>query len=443
MKHLFSFKSLALFFIVITFLITSILYFKNSKNPPRPNVIWFSIDTLRAKSLKAYGNSRETSPFLSEFGKKSIIFKNVIAQGPVTQVSHYSMLTGYYPNKHRVLLRTSTEQLSPQVKIAAEYFQQEGYFTFLAGSFHSGGPLDPAKGLNRGAESIIPYDLFITPKEKENALKILENETQKPIFAFIHTSMVHGPYLDFEHCQLQGPANYHGKMIWQKDPLIKAFEQQDNNKIQYGEKSYSYLDYFFALVDISNPKDIEQLTALYERGIRCMDSELKNFLERLTQGLKNGRENIIIVTADHGESLGEHQLLQHGNMYDENIKIPLIISLPNTPNKEISTPIRSIDILPTVLDYLKIVRPVDIDGESLLALIHSSKESDHFKYAFSQHKNKYAVYKNQFKFIHMNGSDELYDLSKDPEEKKNIINEFPEVAFELKDEFFRYSVQTQ
>lgn len=402
------------------------------------NVIWISVDTLRAKSLKLYGNQRETAPNITEIGNQSVVFENTIAQGSVTQVSHYSMLTGFYPNKHHVLYDLKTDVLSPNIKMATEYFKENGYQTILTGAFMPQGPLDPLRGLNRGADQIIPYDPFENLNARKDFLEKIRSIDNQPIFAFVHTAMVHGPYLTSPSCNEKVETNYKGRLIWDKEGLKKAFDKQDDKKKSYGQKAFSSDDYFFTLVDPMNLLDMELLTKLYERGIKCMDRQLGTFLNDFKKSLNNNLDTILIITADHGEAMGEHRQLQHGGIYDENIKIPLIISFPKINGMKISTPVRSIDILPTVLDFLKISYPEEMDGKSLLHLITNPQEK-HFEYAFSQHKNKYAVYKDQYKFVFNKGSEELYDLKKDPEELQNIIELKPEIAFELKTEFFKYS----
>ena len=378
---------------------------------------------------------------MTEFGNKSLVFESAIVQGSVTQVSHYSMLTGFYPNKHQVLYDLKTVSLSPKIKMAAEYFKENGYKTILSGAFIPGGPLDPLRGLNRGADHIIPYDPLANSMARKEVFQAIQNEKEHPIFAFIHTAIVHGPYFTTSICNDKIDTKYKGRLIWDLEELKKAFNKQNRVPKTFGPMPYNYADFFFALVDPGNSNDMELLTKLYERGIRCMDRELNAFMQELNTTLVNGRQNIVIMTADHGETLGEHRQLQHGGIYDDNLKVPLMISFPNTKAMRISSPVRSIDILPTVLDYLHFPIPQDMDGKSLLHLITNPQEK-HFEYAFSQHKNKYAVYKDQYKFVFNKGSEELYDLNKDPEELHNIIEQEPEVAFQLKSEYFKHSTDS-
>ncbi len=440
-------KFLVIKSLVLTVLIALAIFLphilQKNEQKKQVNVIWISVDTLRAKSLKLYGNQRETAPNITDIGNQSLVFENTIAQGSVTQVSHYSMLTGFYPNKHHVLYNLKTDVLSPNIKIAAEYFKENGYQTILTGAFMAHGPLDPLRGLNRGADQIIPYDPVENLSARKDFLDALRGIENNPVFAFVHTAMVHGPYFTTPVCNDKVETTYKGRLIWEKEALQKAFDKQNDKKIVYGQKPFSIDDYYFALVDPQNPLDMELLTKLYERGIKCMDRELNALIQDFKKSLKNNLNTIVIITADHGEALGEHRQLQHGGIYDDNIKIPLIISFPHVPAMKISTPVRSIDILPTVLDYLKISYSEEMDGKSLLHLINNPQEK-HFNYAFSQNKNKYAVYRDQYKFVFNKGSEELYDLSKDSEELQNIIELKPEIAFELKTEFFKYStISTQ
>ena len=423
----------------VAVLVLVFFLFKRPNNTP-PNIIWFSIDTLRAKSLKAYNYDKETAPTISQLARQGVVFESAIAQGPVTQISHFSMLTGTYPFKHKILTIDLKNRLSPNIKIAAEYFKENGYSTILSGFFEGNPALNPDFGLKRGADHLIPHDPLKNTEQRKIVVNTLNEMalSKKPIFAFFHTQMVHGPYLPSQECLEENKDRYTGKMLWNESSLINLFKNFPRPSSWAQDKNWEYGNLFFHLVDMSSQQDLKQLRWLYDGAIRCMDNELNHFLASIKNTLPSPDNTIIIITADHGESLGEHNYLQHGNMTEENLKVPLIITFPNKKGLRIQAPVRSIDILPSILDYLGIKIPEYIDGKSFLPLLDHPEQKVHFDYAFTHHRDSYAVYHQQFKYIFNKGDEELYDLSNDPNEQKNLITEQPDTAYQLESEYFKY-----
>jgi len=146
---------------------------------------------------------------------------------------------------------------------------------------------------------------------------------------------------------------------------------------------------------------------------------------------------MIIITADHGDEHREHQQLDHGvSLYEEAIHVPLIFYLPGFGKvQKIDTLVQSIDILPTILDLLKIPAPYQTQGMSLLGLIDGKKDFCNRQHVFSQSiDGKYMVRTREWKFIDnpvATMQDELYSLKNDPQEQDNLILKNIEVAKNL------------
>jgi len=204
----------------------------------------------------------------------------------------------------------------------------------------------------------------------------------------------------------------------------------------------------------------DELLARYDGEISFVDHEIGRLLEILDNyGLSD--ETIIVLTSDHGESLLEHEIFfDHHGLYEEVIHVPLIIKGPGLPkSKRIKNLVQHTDILPTLLDLLDIRKPLFLDGKSLVSLIYSSKEEKeaHPTAYFEEYnyEQKRSIRVGQYKYIRAlsykgaickvcvkvhGGIEELYDLSRDPKEVRNIINDEPELAREFKgllDEWIR------
>jgi arylsulfatase A-like enzyme len=191
------------------------------------------------------------------------------------------------------------------------------------------------------------------------------------------------------------------------------------------------------------PKEKELLMSLYDGEICYLDYCLGLLFERL-KALKVYDNTLIIVTSDHGEAFGEHHLLAHGrNLYEELIRIPLIIKYPSTHPQQgvIEKQVSLVDIFPTILDFLDLPIPSGIDGEILAHSNHpiiaewqmqwfeSDKHRRDLK-SIEQGKEKYIWASNSL--------NEYYDLEKDPEEKENLIKYFPQRAETMQDSLNRW-----
>ncbi len=153
------------------------------------------------------------------------------------------------------------------------------------------------------------------------------------------------------------------------------------------------------------------------------------FLGKLFQKLKDlglYDDSIIVLTSDHGENFLDHKAYNvgHGELYDEIVKVPLIIKAPSFPkNQVIEAQVESIDIMPTVLELLDISIPVRVDGESLVELVRIGSYDSVF--AFSQRDHEYKMIRSKdWKLLHRSQSHlELYDLINDPREQFNLFDE--------------------
>jgi len=180
---------------------------------------------------------------------------------------------------------------------------------------------------------------------------------------------------------------------------------------------------------VLNKEDLDYIISQYDGEIRYCDRHLGELLKRIERlGLDS--DTIIILTADHGEDLMEHGTISHDDVYDVGIHIPLIFRYPRLikKNKRINTPVRSIDILPTILDILRLPLKQGMEGSSLLPLLlgkDDKKERLIFSVAgFKKENFKLSLRTKDWKlFFTPNGNRyELFNLKNDPKELKNLVN---------------------
>lgn len=365
------------------------------------NIILFTIDTLRADHLPCYGYKNVNTPHIDLLAKQGVLFEHTIAQTPLTLPSHSSILTGTYPLFHGVR-DNGGFYLDEEHITLAEAMKNGGFET---GAFVAAFVLDSRWGLDQGFDYY--YDNFDLTKYKKvsldsvqrrgdevlaEAYKWLEENSENKFFAWIHLYDPHTPY----------------------DP-------PEPYKTQYSGRPYRLYDGEIAYVD--------QLIG-----------EFRDFMEE--NGLS--RDTLIIFTADHGESLGEHKESAHGFfIYDSAIRVPLIIRFPQNKlaGSVIQNQVRSIDIMPTLLHLAGSKIPQSVQGQSLLSLIigkekenelHAYSETywPNYHYGWSELK---SLRKDRFKFIDA-PRPELYDILVDPGEVNNLVNKRASLGQEMKRE---------
>ena len=380
-----------------------------------PNILFITIDTLRADHLGCYGYGKNTSPNIDSLAIKGVLFRNTISQIPVTNPSFATIFTSIYPHDHGA---QNGMPLDNKFTTLAEILKQQGYIT---AAFVSGYPLvAKISGLQQGFDfyddkltkhlhkGLSPEYTERTADETTNlTIKWLKNNRDKKFFLWIHYYDPHGPY--------KPPSPYNRLFLEKEKKQLKI----PFNKIEY----YNRLD---------NISDANYYIAQYDGEIAFTDMHIGNILKELKK-LKLTQNTLILFISDHGESLIEHNdYFDHGsNLYDEQIKVPFIISYPSSvpENKIIDNQVRCVDLMPTLLDFLGIQTSIKPEGRSLIPLIFGKKinsDSEAYSETFAPEvpMDKFSIrFKNsKFIFTPKTKIKEFYDIGSDPEELINIFN---------------------
>ncbi|HWP93498.1 MAG TPA: sulfatase-like hydrolase/transferase [Thermodesulfobacteriota bacterium] len=396
-----SFRSPAGILILIILLNLITFFYQPSTKSGHPNIILISIDTLRADHLGSYGYGRDTTPNIDRFAKDAVLFTNTIAQSSWTLPSHMSMLTGLYPSGHGVMRPSS--KLSDGHLTIAEILQNAGYETvaFTDGAYlsHRFGyqGFDHFDDIGYGIEAIYA-----------KAVNWLKKGHSRPFFLFLHTYQVHAPY----------------------DPPPAYDIYSDKNYGGIVEVSGNSNDYYKEIKPLMTLEDYHYVIDKYDGEIYYTDYYLGKLFNKLKE-LNLYDDSIIILTSDHGENFLDHPAyhIDHKELYDEIVKVPLIIKAPMFPtNQIITTQVESIDIMPTVLEKLGISLPNWIDGKSVVELVQKGTYGK--THAFSERNYRYKMIRsNDWKLIHRSDTElELFDLKNDPGEQENLIAEKSSIA---------------
>ena len=371
--------------------------------PPRgedgpPSVILYVLDALRADRLGLYGYAGGTSPFLDQLGARGIVFRRCLAAATWTKPSIASLMTSLYPQTHGVGGRTYTDALPEAVPTLADLLHDAGYVTAqfaanpLAGSLSN---LDQGFDSAVGPGGLSPFPLSPRrPKVRSDEINAkvlpwLAAHAHDRFFVYIHSMDTHPPYA-------QAPA-----------PSAAARGEEDS----------------------ANGR-------AYDGEIRANDASLRRLYEGLT-ALGLARTTLLVVTADHGESLGEHGVKGHGaSVYQEEARVPLILAQDGLSPSTRDVPAHHVDILPTVLGRCGVrYDRGQFDGIDLLAQGDRPERTlfvTRFAYPLddllepTNEGEWYAVVRGDWKLIVRESRDPreppkqaLYDLSSDPRETED------------------------
>jgi arylsulfatase len=356
------------------------------------NFLVVSFDALRADALGLYGYPRNTSPELDAFAAKALVFDSAYSSAPTTPTSFASAFTGQYP--YRVFLGWN---LIPSVTLAG-LMQDAGFHTF--GIFNNT-QLVAERHFNQG---FVEYSAGNWPDEQvlQEASAKLRELADRRFFGWIHFITPHTPY-EFREISAQlAPAQTEGRYALRTEGTF----------------------------DVANEEELKRVRDLYDGEIFYGDHLFGQLIAHM-RSLGLLENTVIIVTSDHGEEFMEHGQLQHNALFEELIRIPLIIHHPGLA-QGVRTDARYIntDLLPTVAAMAGIEIPEHIDGVNLLQPFDANR----YRVATAMtnyRRHEMANERLGKKFIltcRPEFGEELYDLVTDPGEKTDLILDQPGLA---------------
>lgn len=371
----------------------------------RPNILLLILDTLRVDFLSCYNNSSLSStPNIDEVAEDGVMFENAFSAGPNTEISHAALFTGKYPSETGMV--GGTTELPHNVPVIADYLKKSGYETF---GISGPGKIRSELGFDRGFDRYIePYnenlepspstkyflrtindgnvrgDLLRTLRQgpdnitnlKLNILqKHLESSGSTPFFGFVNLLTTHTPYdaprpfLERNLPSLDRPRWF--ILEWLANQLgfsPKKFCREDIRSERIFRAASGCGQPFHANPNWLTETELEVLRQWYLAEVEYLDTKIGEFFEFL-KGAGYEDDTVLILTADHGEHLGEHGLLYHGEyLFDETLHVPLIINGPEIPsNKRREDLVSLIDIFPTLTDLVGNESPNSFSGHSVFS----------------------------------------------------------------------------
>jgi len=390
--------------------------------PTARNLVVLTLDTVRQDHLSVYGYAQPTTPRLEAFAHESVVFWNAIAQDTNTNPSHASMFTGQYPHVHGN--RANGQILRPGIATLASILHDAGFAT--AGFVSSAVLRASGSGLDRGFEV---YDDAFPGRRRTGALTVerarrwlAAQPAEGRYLLFVHLYDAHGPY--------RPPAKHAQRFQSPSAPARLPRVPRHMRLVDENDRPFSRLGQYVEQYDAT----LRHLDDLFEQLRRAIDLE----------------DTAVIVLADHGETLGEryHGLDHGGQVFDEQIRIPLVIHAPGLAPRRVDDLVQTVDLLPTVLDLLSIPVPPAhaIQGHSLAPMLLGNDSGALSPPAFSaaravenRHRDRgyildrgrriQSVRSRDWKLIRYPGARddylELYDLKADPGEKHNLAAHAP------------------
>ena len=384
----------------------------------RPDVVLLVADTLRADALGLYGAEPSPSPTLDALGASSLVFERVFAQAPWTLPSMLSLFTSRHPSTlDPEGFAAADRRLAAGIPTLAEALAKGGYH---AAAFQKNPFLGPDSGLAG------PFDVYEMvggdSAELESGAQLVgaalrwsrafrrarEGGDPRPYFLYVHFMDPHIDYLPPGDYFPEETRSYGGPIDGSARSVHRLLRSPAGPR----------------------PEDIRQMRRLYRAEVRYLDDQIARLIEGLRREGLFGPGTVVAFTADHGEQFGEHGGFEHGDLYVENVHVPLLLRAPSLLPRRIPEEVRLLDLAPTILDLAKAAPLPGQEGRSLLPLARGERPTA----VPSITEQAAAVRLAQGPWVLIrrpDGSVELYDHREDPREQRNLAEEAPEVVAEL------------
>jgi arylsulfatase A-like enzyme len=393
----------------------------------KPNLLLLGLESLRADHMSMYGYNRLTTPHMDKFVKGGVVFEHNFSPSIPTTPGYASMLTGMDCFGTDVVALRHKGPVGDHVKTLAEILGENGYNTTCVG--FTGNPS------SRGFQNYLDFSGWGSINEgrspkAENLNKVTIPELKRlaaenrPFFLFLRHMDPHSPYL---------PPSPYERMFYDKDEFDP---NNDSLKPVYEFKPFA--DYFVTWFP-EGCTDKDYIIAQYDGSIAYMDACIQNIFATL-EALGIEEETLVVLTSDHGETLHDHDCYyDHHGLYDCTLTVPLAFRFPGKvpAGKRVPDYTQLKDITPTVLNLLGVETDINFDGRNLVPLMKGEniEKEPEFYITECTWMRKHGWRTPEWKLMHALEPDfhfkpevELYNLIKDPEEKENVADKYPEVV---------------
>lgn len=481
----------------------------------KKNLLFIFTDEQAVNTMACYGNHTIKTPNMDRLAKSSIIFDNAYVTQPVCTPSRSTIMTGLYPHtngctENNVPLQSSTPCIT-------EMGDFHAYRTAYYGKWHLGDEIFAQHGFNewrgfddgyhkyysegRDRGTLSSYHTFltangITPDQKNGlfsrgfaaklpekfskpaflaneSIDFLDRNKDNPFILYVNFFEPHMPYFSCRNGQytiddVELPPNFNHELNEEHPLKLLAYRQA------YYDNGHSHLQ-------LQTDEDWKQLIANYWGLVSLVDTHLGRILDKL-DALGLTEDTIIVYTSDHGDMMGSHRLAAKCTMYEEAVKVPMLMKLPGiaNPPKRVTNPISQIDLVPTLLDALNQDIPDYLQGYSWLPYLANEGElvEKNVFIEWNGHNGGFGdvvggaklpdaflkvadkdtlltclgdpvrtiITPEGWKFNWSTlGQDELYNLQDDPYEMNNLIKntDYTSLVHDLKDKIMAWKKRTK
>jgi arylsulfatase A-like enzyme len=403
---------------------------RGAEDPVRRNLVLITVDTLRADHLGCYGYPRDTSPNLDRLAARSTRFHHAVAQWPKTSPSIASLMTSTYCCTNGVV-RMCGQRLPDGFAVLAEQFRRAGFATLAIVTNRF---LGAEHGFDRGFADFVEVwetGRHDADRATDMALERLDHLThEQPFFMWLHYLDPHTPYTPPPHVQ-----DHFAAVASVDDPELEYTSGNDDIGVVPRH------------AQISGPPRLSHYVSRYDEEILALDAEVGRLLDAMEERSLLAT-TMVVFTADHGESLGDHDyFFEHGRLpYDASLRVPLVIDVPwlEREAEVVETPVALLNVAPTILSAFGLEAGGQAQGVSMWPLLEQGRQTlPTHVFAEAGYSEDYQriVRSDRWKLIEvpdagdrsiMTGSRyELYDIGTDPGETHNLASDHPEVVDEL------------
>ncbi len=440
----------------------------------RPNIVFIMTDDHAAHAISAYGSRLNKTPNLDRLAKEGMKFENAFVTNSICTPSRAVILTGKYSHLNGVPVFNHIDSTQP---LLSKYMQTAGYHTGMIGKWHLGAndPKRPDDGKPTGFDywNILPgqgayFDPVMIEMGERKKLSgyttdiitdlamgfIDKRPKDKPFFLMYHHKAPHRAWQ---------PDEKHRKQFENYDPPFPAtFDDDYKGKSDAARQSTMHIDADLNETDTKGKPPaglsgaelkkwkFRRYMQDYLACVQSVDDNVGRFLDYLDKtGL--AENTIVIYTSDQGFFLGEHNFFDKRFMYEESLRMPLLIRWPGKikAGSVSKSMVLNLDFPVTMLDAAGAKIPADMQGRSFLPVLMGKtpanwRRSIYYRYYHPGHHNvaaHYGVRTDRYKLIFFNKLNqwELYDLQKDPIEMKNVYSDpaYQKILEQLKKELYR------
>ena len=444
--------------------------------PPPPDVVLIVLDTLRPDHLGCYGYERDTSPNIDAFAETAVLFEKAESVSPWTAPALISLMTSLHPEVHGVYQFPNPGSLNERVETLAERLGERGYAT---GAFTEGGYAKAEFGLGQGFDVFPSHagDEDSNDSNMHHGSRLLDNldralawyasNAGRPRLLFFHTYEVHEP--------LRAPSEYVRRFRpdWDEEAedariqqVFAGFREASAARApgepvrfdlspEEAQLIINHWHHCFLVGDMPqgfqvfltandlipeggalNPDKLQFFRDQYDAEIRFTDDQLGRLFEAV------GDEAIVVLVSDHGEAIGEHQVIGHGSRFHrEQLGVVLIVRAPGVEPGRRGELVRSVDVKPTVLELAGVsIDGLPLQGQSLVPLLFGTggfQARPSVSHGLGRRQEELSLrsmrFEDDLRVIRntQTGALELYDLGSDPLELVDLASDDPDRARRL------------